>query len=166
LCAIGTVRERLGAFGVSIIPKVLNDEECDAMIARMWNTLKHWKLVIGIAVIAVCGLYAWYRHYNSPERIYRREVRNRYHYLIGEYLQCPECLRYLEITNNFSKTAIGKFIVKHKMIKYKAIVCLQCNPRIRKKELPEDEKAILYAYMCNKYGGDLSAFGIYCIDDY
>jgi hypothetical protein len=42
MCTVDTVRERLEAYGVAIIPSVLNGEECDAMVAGMWDTLEHW----------------------------------------------------------------------------------------------------------------------------
>jgi hypothetical protein len=39
-CTLATVRENLDQYGVAILPRVLNEAECDAMMDGMWQT--HW----------------------------------------------------------------------------------------------------------------------------
>jgi hypothetical protein len=41
-CTLATLRDNLDQYGVAILPRVLNEAECDAMMAGMWQTLAHW----------------------------------------------------------------------------------------------------------------------------
>lgn len=41
MCTIDTLQETLSEYGVAIIPSVLNDEECEAMFAGMWDFFEH-----------------------------------------------------------------------------------------------------------------------------
>lgn len=41
LCTKETLKDTLDKFGVAIVPSVLNEEECDAMISGMWDFFEH-----------------------------------------------------------------------------------------------------------------------------
>ena len=41
ICTKETLKSTIDLYGVGIIPGVLNDEECDAMVSQMWDFFEH-----------------------------------------------------------------------------------------------------------------------------
>ena len=40
-CTKESLKETLEKYGVAIIPRVLNDEECEKMVSGMWDFFEH-----------------------------------------------------------------------------------------------------------------------------
>lgn len=41
ICKVSGVKETLQKFGVAIVPNILNDQECDALMSGMWSYFEH-----------------------------------------------------------------------------------------------------------------------------